>query len=128
MSAAVSGLAITTAAAAVAEANGVGATPAMGWSSWSFIRHDPTAADIVQSRFAQVADWQPDGGPGAFNDYDSIEAGNGPADDGITDAEAQSQLSLWAMAASPLLLGIDAGRIVSHVNQQVFAKKEQNGQ
>jgi alpha-galactosidase len=56
----------------------------------------------VQSRFAQVADWQPDGGPGAFNDYDSIEAGNGPADDGITDAETQSQLSLWAMAASPL--------------------------
>ncbi|MGD0557668.1 MAG: CBM35 domain-containing protein [Streptosporangiaceae bacterium] len=107
----------------------------------------------VQSRFAQVAQWQPYGGPGAFNDYDSIEVGNGPADDGITDAEAQSQLSLWAMAASPLLLGIDltnlnstelgylknaaviavdqdgidASRIVSNVNQQVFAKTEQNG-
>ncbi|HTU73830.1 MAG TPA: carbohydrate-binding protein [Trebonia sp.] len=107
----------------------------------------------VQSRFAQVAQWQPDGGPGAFNDYDSIEVGNGPADDGITDAEAQSQLSLWSMAASPLLLGIDltslnatelgylknssviavdqdgidARRIVSNVNQQAFAKTEQNG-
>ncbi|HEX4059719.1 MAG TPA: carbohydrate-binding protein [Streptosporangiaceae bacterium] len=107
----------------------------------------------VQSRFAQVAQWQPYGGPGAFNDYDSIEVGNGPANDGLTDAEAQSQLSLWAMAASPLILGvdltnlnstelgylknaavigvdqdgIDAGRIVSNVNQQVFAKTEQNG-
>jgi len=107
----------------------------------------------VQSRFAQVAQWQPYGGPGAFNDYDSIEVGNGPADDGITDAEAQSQLSLWAMGASPLVLGvdltqlnstelgdlkntaviavdqdgIDASRIVSNVNQQVFAKTEQNG-
>ena len=107
----------------------------------------------VQSRFAQVGQWQPYGGPGAFNDYDSIEVGNGPADDGITDAEAQSQLSLWSMAASPLLLGvdltnlnsaelgylkntaviavdqdgIDARRIVSNVNQQVFAKTEQNG-
>jgi Alpha galactosidase A/Alpha galactosidase C-terminal beta sandwich domain/Carbohydrate binding module (family 35) len=107
----------------------------------------------VQSRFAQVAQWQPYGGPGAFNDYDSIEVGNGPTDDGITDAEAQSQLSLWAMAASPLLLGvdltnlnaaelgylknssviavdqdgIDARRIVSNVNQQAFAKTEQNG-
>jgi Alpha galactosidase A/Alpha galactosidase C-terminal beta sandwich domain/Carbohydrate binding module (family 35) len=107
----------------------------------------------VQSRFAQVAQWQPYGGPGAFNDYDSIEVGNGPTDDGITDAEAQSQLSLWAMAASPLLLGIDltdlnstelgylknsaviavdqdgidARRVVSNVNQQVFAKTEQNG-
>jgi hypothetical protein len=107
----------------------------------------------VQSRFAQVAQWQPYGGPGAFNDYDSIEVGNGPTDDGITDAEAQSQLSLWAMAASPLILGvdltnlnstelsyltnsaviavdqdgIDASRIVSNVNQQAFAKTEQNG-
>jgi Alpha galactosidase A/Alpha galactosidase C-terminal beta sandwich domain/Carbohydrate binding module (family 35) len=107
----------------------------------------------VQARFAQVAQWQPYGGPGAFNDYDSIEVGNGPADDGLTDAEAQSQLSLWAMAASPLILGIDlthlnstelgylkntaviaadqdgidARRIVSNVNQQVFAKTEQNG-
>jgi Alpha galactosidase A/Alpha-galactosidase, CBM13 domain/Alpha galactosidase C-terminal beta sandwich domain len=107
----------------------------------------------IQSRFAQVAQWQPYGGPGAFNDYDSIEAGNGPSDNGITDAEAQSQLSLWAMAASPLLLGIDltnlnatelgylknssvigvdqdgidTRRIVSNVNQQAFAKTEQNG-
>jgi Alpha galactosidase A/Alpha galactosidase C-terminal beta sandwich domain/Carbohydrate binding module (family 35) len=107
----------------------------------------------VQDRFAQVAQWQPYGGPGAFNDYDSIEVGNGPTDDGITDAEAQSQLSLWAMGAAPLLLGvdltnlnstelgylensaviavdqdgIDATRIVSNVNQQAFAKTEQNG-
>src|SRR5579875_3876032 len=107
----------------------------------------------VQSRFAQVAQWQPYGGPGAFNDYDSIEMGNGPTDDGLTDAEAQSQYSLWAMAASPLILGtdltnlnstelgylknasviavdqdgIDATRIVSNVSQQVFAKTEQNG-
>jgi alpha galactosidase A-like protein/alpha galactosidase C-like protein len=107
----------------------------------------------VRSRFAQVAAWRPYGEPGAFNDYDSIEIGNGPADDGITDAEARSQLSLWAMAASPLILGadltklnpaelgdlkntaviavdqdgIDAGRIVSRGSQQVFAKTEQNG-
>jgi alpha-galactosidase len=107
----------------------------------------------VQQRFATVAAWQPYGGPGAFNDYDSIELGDGPTDDGITDAEAQSQLSLWAMGASPLILGtdltnlnstdlgylkntaviavdqdgIDAGRVVSNVNQQVFAKTEQNG-
>jgi alpha-galactosidase len=107
----------------------------------------------IQGRFAQVAAWQPDGGPGAFNDYDSTEVGNGPTDDGLTAAEEQSQLSLWAMAASPLILGtdltnlnstdlgylkntaviaadqdgIDARRIVSNVNQQAFAKTEQNG-
>ncbi|MGH3172070.1 MAG: alpha-galactosidase, partial [Trebonia sp.] len=60
----------------------------------------------VAARFDSVARWAPYGHPGTFNDYDSIEVGNGPADDGITDAEAQSQLSLWSMAASPLLLGL----------------------
>src|SRR5262245_20997111 len=29
-----------------AESNGVGLTPALGWSSWSFIRRNPTAARI----------------------------------------------------------------------------------
>lgn len=107
----------------------------------------------VQGRFAQIADWQPYGGPGAFNDYDSIEFGGGATTDGLTTTEGQSQYGLWAMAASPLLLGvdltqlnstevadlknaniiavdqdgIDARRIVSNVNQQAYAKTEQNG-
>src|SRR5690348_731189 len=43
----VAGIAVTTGApAANAQDNGVGATPAMGWSSWSFIRHNPTAENI----------------------------------------------------------------------------------
>ncbi len=53
-----------------------------------------------------MADWRPYGGPGAFNDYDSIEVGNG-ANDGLTVAERQTQLSLWALASSPLILGTD---------------------
>src|SRR6185437_1997405 len=36
----------TSASPASAEDNGVGQTPALGWSSWSFIRHDPTATNI----------------------------------------------------------------------------------
>jgi alpha galactosidase A-like protein/alpha galactosidase C-like protein len=107
----------------------------------------------VQSRFAQVANWAPYGGPGAFNDYDSIELGDGPTDDGITAPEEQSMMSLWAMAASPLVINadlthlnstdvsylknsaviavdqdsIDAKRIVNSGNDQVFAKTEANG-
>jgi alpha-galactosidase len=107
----------------------------------------------VQGRFAQIAQWQPYGGPGAFNDYDSIEFGDGPTTDGLSTVEGQSQYGLWALAASPLLLGvdltqlnsteladlknpniiavdqdgIDARRIVSNVNQQAYAKTEQNG-
>jgi alpha-galactosidase len=107
----------------------------------------------VQSRFAQVANWAPDGGQGAFNDYDSIELGDGPTDEGITAPEEQSMMSLWSMAASPLVINadlthlnatdvsyltnkaviavdqdsVDAKRIVSSGNDQVFAKTEANG-
>jgi hypothetical protein len=108
--------------------------------------------DQIQGRFDQVAAWQPYGGPGGFNDYDSIEVGNG-AGDGLTPDERQTQLSLWALAASPLILGtdlthldptdlgylrntavlavdqdaIDAGRIAGNATSQVFAKTEPNG-
>src|SRR2546421_4387629 len=60
----------------------------------------------VRSRFNQVASWQPFGGPGGFNDYDSVEVGNG-ANDGTTVDERKTPLSLWALAASPLILGTD---------------------
>ncbi|MGH3409355.1 MAG: glycoside hydrolase family 27 protein, partial [Streptosporangiaceae bacterium] len=106
----------------------------------------------VESRFSQVAQWQPYGGPGAFNDYDSLELGNG-SNDGLTPDERQTQMSLWSLAASPLILGtdlthldpldlsylknravlsvdqdaIDASRITSTATTQVFTKTEKNG-
>ena len=106
----------------------------------------------VSSRFNQVANWAPYGGPGGFNDYDSIEVGNG-ANDGLTLDERKTQMSLWALAASPFILGtdltnldagdlgllkntdvlavdqdaIDASRIANANGQQVFAKTEPNG-
>lgn len=107
----------------------------------------------VSNRFNYVAEWQPYAGPGGFNDYDSIEIGNGN-NDGLTPAERQTQISLWALGASPLILGIDlthldeadvqkylkntdvlavdqdsiaAKRVLNSGSQQVFAKKEPNG-
>jgi len=106
----------------------------------------------VASRFNQVANWQPYGGPGAFNDYDSIEVGNG-ANDGLTVDERKTQMSLWALAASPFILGtdltnldstdlallkntnvlavdqdaIDASRIAYTSTYQEFSKQEPNG-
>ena len=106
----------------------------------------------VESRFDQVAAWQPYGEPGAYNDYDSIEVGNG-GNDGLTYAERQTQLSLWSLASSPLILGtdltnldkadlallknraviavdqdgIDASRLVDTPAEQVFAKTEKSG-
>jgi hypothetical protein len=109
-------------------------------------------ADVAK-RFNYVAEWQPYAGPGAFNDYDSIEVGNG-SNDGLTPVERQTQLSLWALGAAPLILGVDlthldptdlqkylensavlavdqdsiaAKRVLKTGNQQVFAKREPNG-
>jgi Alpha galactosidase C-terminal beta sandwich domain/Alpha galactosidase A len=58
-------------------------------------------------RFASVASWQPYGGPGGFNDYDSIEVGDGTADSGMSLAASESQLSLWSLGSAPLILGSD---------------------
>lgn len=106
----------------------------------------------VKGRFNYVAAWQPYAGPGGFNDYDSIEVGNG-SNDGLTPAERQTQLSLWALGASPLILGVDlthldptdlgylkntavlavdqdsiaAKRVASTSTEQVFTKKEPGG-
>ena len=109
-------------------------------------------ADIAK-RFNYVAEWQRYSGPGGFNDYDSLEIGNGDGD-GLTPVERQTQISLWALGAAPLILGIDlthldptdvrrylensevlavdqdsiaAKRVLHTGNQQVFVKKEPNG-
>lgn len=106
----------------------------------------------VATRFDQVAAWKPYGGPGGFNDYDSIEVGNG-SNDGLTADERKTQLSLWSLASSPLTLGtdltsldsadlallknqaviavdqdgIDAHRVTQTSTSQVFAKTESSG-
>jgi hypothetical protein len=106
----------------------------------------------VSSRFNQVASWAPYGGPGGFNDYDSIEVGNG-ANDGLTVDERKTQMSLWTLASSPFILGtdltnldpgdlallkntdvlavdqdaIDATRVYNANGQQIFAKQEPSG-
>ncbi|HUX45465.1 MAG TPA: glycoside hydrolase family 27 protein [Terracidiphilus sp.] len=107
----------------------------------------------IEKRFNYVAEWQPYSGSGRFNDYDSIEIGNG-SNNGLTEVERQTQLSLWALGSAPLILGVDltnldqgdlqkilkntavlavdqdsiaAKRVVNAGNQQVFAKMEPNG-
>ena len=50
----------------------------------------------VSSRFNAAASWQPYAGNGGWNDYDSINIGNG-SNDGITVPERQTMLSLWSL-------------------------------
>jgi Alpha galactosidase A/NPCBM-associated, NEW3 domain of alpha-galactosidase/Alpha galactosidase C-terminal beta sandwich domain/Carbohydrate binding module (family 35) len=112
-----------------------------------------TTWSSVATRFDQVAEWAPYGSPGAFNDYDSLTIGSGPAVEGLSFTEEQSMMSLWALAASPLVINadmtdldranlnllenhavisvdqdaIDATRFVDTSTQQVFAKTEKSG-
>ncbi|MGW3118691.1 glycosyl hydrolase family 28 protein [Streptomyces sp. NPDC001107] len=60
----------------------------------------------VSARFNTAASWQPYAGPGGWNDLDSLEVGNGDQA-GLTADQRRSHFTLWAMAASPLLLGTD---------------------
>ena len=68
--------------------------PLTSYSDWS-------------DRFDGVAQWQPYGGPGNFNDYDSIEVGDGAKDSGMSLAASESQLSLWSLGSAPLIIGSD---------------------
>jgi hypothetical protein len=106
----------------------------------------------VSSRFDSAASWQQYAGPGGWNDLDSLEVGNGD-NTGLTSDQRRSHLTLWAMAAAPLLLGTDlthldatdqamltndsvlgadqdaiaAKRIVKSGDDQVWVKKEPSG-
>jgi alpha-galactosidase len=53
------------------------------------------------SNFSQSVNYWQDGGPGAWNDPDMLEVGNG----GMTTTEYQAEFSLWAEMAAPLIAG-----------------------
>jgi hypothetical protein len=106
----------------------------------------------VTTRFNSAASWQQFAGPGGWNDLDSLQVGNGDQM-GITADQRRSMFTLWAMAASPLILGSDltaltatdlamltndrligvdqdgvaAARIVSSGSNQVWRKRESTG-
>lgn len=106
----------------------------------------------VAMRFNQAAEWARFGGAGGYNDLDSLEIGNGDHD-GLNPTQREASMSLWALAASPLILGADlthlngldrsyltnrsviavdqdgtdATRISGSSSSQVFAKKERGG-
>ena len=79
--------------------------PLTSYSWWGNGTYD--GGSNVVNRFLDVANWQPYGGPYGFNDYDSIEVGDGPANSGMSYAAEESQLSLWALGSAPLILGSD---------------------
>jgi len=79
----------------------------------------------VKQRWTDVVQWIPDAGPGHWNNLDSLDVGDGTMD-GITNAERQSYLTLWAIEDAPLLAGDDLTQLDSYglsllTNREVIA-------
>ena len=67
----------------------------------------------VSRRFGDLATWQSDAGPATgWNDLDSLDIGNGNQD-GLSNDERQSAMSLWAIANAPLYTGDDLTQLDS---------------
>lgn len=83
----------------------------------------------VKQRFDDVIPWLRDTGPGGWNNLDSLDVGVGSMD-GLTDAERQTYMTLWAIEAAPLYSGDDLTRLDDYglsllTNDEVIAVDQQ---
>lgn len=83
-----------------------------------------TWENSVNDRWNDAPAWSHEAGPGGWNDLDAIDVGNG-AMDGLTNAERQSYMTLWAINKSPLFTGDDLTKLDSYglsllTNQEVI--------
>ncbi len=86
------------------------------WRTTQDIRDDwPTMMFNIESQ-APMAQYA---GPGHWNDPDMLEIGNGH----MTDDEYRTHMSLWALAAAPLLAGNDI-RTMTPVTRSMLLNKE----
>ncbi|ACU71472.1 Carbohydrate binding family 6 [Catenulispora acidiphila DSM 44928] len=67
----------------------------------------------VKARWNDAPVWSDVAGPGGWNDLDSLDVGNGTMD-GLTNAERQSYMTLWAIEKSPLFTGDDLTQLDSY--------------
>ena len=86
--------------------------------------HQTTWA-LVSSRFSQAPKWAKYAGPGHWNDFDSMQIGDGDKV-GINADERKSGMTLWAVSAASLLVGadlttLDKGDLALMTNDEVLA-------
>jgi alpha-galactosidase len=73
----------------------------------------------VLANAIQTAPYAAAARPGAWNDPDMLEVGNG----GLTPAEARAHLSLWAVLAAPLIAGNDL-RVMDDETRAILTNAE----
>ncbi len=91
-------------------------------NSWRTTGDISDSYNSMLSIFQQNVWLYPYSGPGAWNDPDMLEVGNG----GMSATEEQSEFSLWAAMDAPLISGTDLRKIspadlAIYTNQQVIA-------
>ncbi|MFF4752155.1 alpha-galactosidase D [Streptomyces sp. NPDC002514] len=84
-----------------------------------------TWENSVNDRWNDAPAWSRKAGPGGWNDLDALDVGNGDMD-GLTKAERQSYMTLWAINKSPLYTGDDLTKLDSYglsllTNEEVIA-------
>ncbi|MFB7497205.1 carbohydrate-binding protein [Streptomyces sp. NPDC056161] len=84
-----------------------------------------TWENSVNDRWNDAPAWSRKAGPGGWNDLDALDVGNGEMD-GLTKAERQSYMTLWAINKSPLYTGDDLTELDSYglsllTNEEVIA-------
>lgn len=84
---------------------------ANGWRiHWDVESYDSnkglTEWNNIARLFPEAAIWWRDAGPGGWNDFDTLNVGNG-AVDGLTKDERQTAMTFWAISAVPIYIGND---------------------
>lgn len=69
-----------------------------------------TTWDNIARLFPRAADWWRHAGPGGFQDFDSLNVGNGQMD-GLTRDERRTATTLWAISAAPMYTGNDMTKL-----------------
>ena len=69
-----------------------------------------TVWSSIDRLFPRMADWWRHGGPGGWNDLDSLNVGNGSMD-GLTRDERRTAATFWAVSAAPFYIGNDMTRL-----------------
>lgn len=102
---------------------------ANGWRiDWDVESYDGsglTAWSSISRLFPKAALWWRDAGPGGWNDFDSLNVGNGSMD-GLTKDERKTAMTFWSISSVPLYTGNDMTRLDSYglellTNDEVIA-------
>ncbi|XVF01694.1 hypothetical protein REPUB_Repub04eG0110600 [Reevesia pubescens] len=92
--------------------------PSIG-NSWRTTGDIQDKWESMTSIADQNNNWASYAQPGAWNDPDMLEVGNG----GMTTEEYRCHFSIWALAKAPLLIGCDV-RSINNVTFELLSNKE----